>query len=371
MNTIAEKTVLIVAGGTGGHIFPGLAVANAMRDAGWRVHWLGGRGSLAVPSMESQIVPASNFDIDLIEFSGVRGRGILALLGFPTRLLRACWQSTLVLRQVRPDVVVSFGGYITLPVGLMSFLLRRPVVIHEQNSIAGMANKVLAQFARKVFTAFPKPFSDSVTTARWIGNPLRIEFVGHAMPQIRYGGRKGPLKLLVLGGSLGAAALNEIVPRALALLSSQIRPIVTHQSGYKHIEQLRDYYKAAGIDANLTGFIANTSQAYAEADLVICRSGASTVTEVAAVGVAAVFVPFPSAVDDHQTSNAKFLVDEGGGWLVSQQDLTADRLARMLQKADRATLLASAVAARKMAKFGAVERILLSCESIVNSRGKL
>lgn len=370
MNMAIQKTVLIMAGGTGGHIFPGLAVAIAMRDAGWRVHWLGGRGSQASPSMESQIVPASNFSIDLIEFAGVRGKGPMALLALPWRLMRACWQSTRILRQVKPDVVVGFGGYITLPAGLMSFLMGKPIVIHEQNSVAGMANKVLARFAKKVFTAFPAPFSESVKQARWIGNPLRAEFVDLAAPEVRYRARRGPLKLLVLGGSLGAKTLNEVVPQALAMLPPQSRPLVTHQSGQKHIEQLRTFYNASGISANLTPFISDTSQAYAEADLVICRSGASTVTEVAAVGVAAVFVPFPSAVDDHQTTNASFLVDEGGGWLVRQQDLTVDRLARMLLKADRSALMISAVAARKMAKFGAVERVRASCDSIANARGK-
>ncbi len=371
MNTIVQKTVLIMAGGTGGHIFPGLAVAIAMRNAGWRVHWLGGRGSQKSPSLESQIVPASDFSIDMIEFSGVRGNGYLALLALPLRLVLACWQSTRILRQVKPDVVLGFGGYITLPAGLMSILMGTPVVIHEQNSVAGMANKVLARFAKKVFTAFPAPFSESVKQARWIGNPLRAEFVDLDAPEVRYRARQGPLKLLVLGGSLGAKTLNEIVPQALAMLPPQNRPSVSHQSGHKHIEQLRNFYNASGISANLTPFIKDTAQAYAEADLVICRSGASTVTEVAAVGVAAVFVPFPSAVDDHQTTNAKFLADQGGGWLVKQQDLTVDRLARMLQKADRSTLMTSAVAARKMAKFGAVERMLASCDSIASVRGKL
>ncbi len=352
----ANKTALVMAGGTGGHIFPGLAVAQALRDAGWRVHWLGG----PAPSMESQLVPPQGFAFETVDFSGVRGKGFMTLVALPLRLLRACWQSIRVIRRVKPDVVVGLGGYITVPVGMMSAVLGKPLVVHEQNSVAGMANKWLARVAAKAYTAFP----DVIEKARWIGNPLRPEFLDRLEPAARFASRRGPLRVLVLGGSLGAKALNDVVPRALALIPEPKRPMVIHQSGQKQIDELRANYAAAGVQAQLTPFIDDTAQAFADTDLVICRAGASTVTEIAAVGTAAVFVPFPSAVDDHQTHNAKFLVDQGGGWLVSQDKLTPDRLARMLEKADRPTLMAAAIAARKMAKTGATQRMVAACEGL-------
>jgi UDP-N-acetylglucosamine--N-acetylmuramyl-(pentapeptide) pyrophosphoryl-undecaprenol N-acetylglucosamine transferase len=364
MSKIGQRTALITAGGTGGHIFPGLAVAKALRDAGWQVHWAGGRGTAGQPSMESQLVPPQGFAFETIDFSGVRGKGLLTLLAMPLRLLRACWQSLGVLRRTRPDVVAGMGGYISLPIGLMSAILRKPLILHEQNSVAGMANKALARFATKVYTAFPSAFSIPSVKAHWVGNPLRAAFVGQLDPALRYGQRQGPLRVLVLGGSLGAKTLNDVVPKALALMPVQSRPVVTHQSGQKNIVELRANYGAAAVEAELKPFIDDIAQALSEADLVICRAGASTVTEIAAVGVAAVFVPLPSAVDDHQTTNAKFLVDQGGGWMVSQQDLTPERLARMLQKADRPTLMSTAVSARAMAKFGATEHLVKACENL-------
>lgn len=371
MNKAGQRIALITAGGTGGHIFPGLAVAMALRDAGWQVHWAGGRGTVNSPSMESQLVPAQGLPFETIDFSGVRGKGWVTLLAMPLRLVRACWQSVGVLRRTRPDVVAGMGGYISLPIGLMSAFLRTPLVLHEQNSVAGMANKVLARFATKVYAAFPAAFSDSRSKAHWVGNPLRSAFVNQPDPATRYSTRQGPLRLLVLGGSLGAKTLNDIVPKALALMAVESRPLVTHQSGQKNIEALRANYSAAGMQAELKPFIDNIAQALAETDLVICRAGASTVTEIAAVGVAAVFVPFPAAVDDHQTTNAKFLVDQGGGWIVPQQDLTAERLARMLQKADRPTLMKTAISARAMAKFGATEHLVAACEGIWAKRNKV
>ena len=271
------------------------------------------------------------------------------------------------MRRVKPDVVLGLGGYITFPGGMMGVLLGKPLVLHEQNSVAGLANKVLAGVADRIFTAFPDVFKKG----RWVGNPLRTDFLCMPDPATRFAGRSGPLKVLVLGGSLGAKTLNDIVPKALALMAVESRPLVTHQSGQKNIEALRANYSAAGMQAELKPFIDNIAQALAETDLVICRAGASTVTEIAAVGVAAVFVPFPAAVDDHQTTNAKFLVDQGGGWIVPQQDLTAERLARMLQKADRPTLMKTAISARAMAKFGATEHLVAVCEGIWAKRNKV
>ncbi|MBT9474283.1 undecaprenyldiphospho-muramoylpentapeptide beta-N-acetylglucosaminyltransferase [Polaromonas sp.] len=355
-----QPCALIMAGGTGGHIFPGLAVAEALRERGWRVHWLGGRGSPSQPSMESQLVPPRGFAFESIEFSGVRGKGPASLVLLPLRLLKAFWQSVRVIRRVKPDVVVGLGGYISFPAGMMSVLLGKPLVLHEQNSVAGMANKVLAGVADRVFTAFP----DVLKKAEWVGNPLRPAFLGQPGPEARFAGRSGPLKLLVVGGSLGAKALNELVPQALALIPEINRPQVTHQSGARQIEELRAHYKAAGVQAELTPFIDDTAQAFADADLIICRAGASTVTEIAAVGAAALFVPFPSAVDDHQTTNARFLVERGGGWLVQQRDLTIPILADMLQKTERTSLLKFGLNAKNMQKTEATVRVVAACEEL-------
>ena len=350
------RCALVMAGGTGGHIFPGLAVAEALREAGWRVHWLGAPGS-----MESELVPPRGFAFEAVQFGGVRGKGLTTLALLPLRLLRAFWQSLQVVRRVQPDVVLGLGGYITFPGGMMGVLLGKPLVLHEQNSVAGLANKVLAQIADRVFTAFPAV----LRSAQWVGNPLRQAFTAQPAPAERFSGRSGPLKLLVMGGSLGAKALNDIVPQALALVPAEQRPQVTHQSGARQIEALRENYAKAGVEATLTPFIDDTAAAMAEADLVICRAGASTVTELAAVGVAALFVPFPFAVDDHQTTNARFLVDAGGGWLVPQSELSAEGLGARLQHLTRADLLACAEKAHMQKKTNATREVVMACEELV------
>ena len=349
------RTALVMAGGTGGHIFPGLAVAEELRARGWRVHWLGAPGS-----MEEKLVPPRGFAFEPVQFGGVRGKGPVTLALLPLKLLRAFWQSIQVVRRVKPQVVVGLGGYITFPGGMMSVLLGRPLVLHEQNSVAGMANKVLAGVADRVFTAFP----NVMAKAKWVGNPLREAFLSQPGPVERFAGRTGPLKLLVVGGSLGARALNAIVPKALARIAPAERPIVLHQSGAKQIDELRANYAAAGVDAELTPFIEDTAQAYAAADLIVARAGASTVTEIAAVGAAALFVPFPSAVDDHQTTNARFLVDAGGGWLVQQTDLTPELLSDLLQKTERSTLMERALKAKAMQKTEATAEVVKACEEL-------
>ncbi|GKT13892.1 undecaprenyldiphospho-muramoylpentapeptide beta-N-acetylglucosaminyltransferase [Acidovorax sp. SUPP2522] len=351
----APKTALIMAGGTGGHIFPGLAVAEELRTRGWRVHWLGTPGS-----MESRLVPPRGFAFEPIDFSGVRGKGLLTLALLPLRLLRAFWQSLAVVRRVRPDVVVGLGGYVTFPGGMMAVLLGKPLVLHEQNSVAGLVNKVLAGVADRIFTAFP----GVLKKAQWVGNPLRTAFTQQPAPAERFAGRTGPLRLLVVGGSLGARALNEIVPQALALIPADRRPVVTHQSGAAQIDALREHYAKAGVQATLTPFIDDTAAAFADADLIVCRAGASTVTEIAAVGAAAVFVPFPHAVDDHQTANARFLVDAGGGWLVPQRDLTPEWLAQLLQNSERNALVDIARKAKNMQKINATREVVTACEEL-------
>jgi len=351
----SPKVALVMAGGTGGHISPGLALAQELRARGWQVHWLG-----TPASMESRIVPAEGFALETIDFSGVRGKGVITLALLPLKLLRAFWQALAVVRRIRPDVVIGLGGYVTFPGGMMAVLAGKPLVLHEQNSVAGLANKVLAGVADRIFTAFPGVFKKG----QWVGNPLRAAFTEQPDPETRFAGRSGPLKLLVVGGSLGARALNEVVPQALALIPEDRRPIVTHQSGEKQLEQLRANYEAAGVQATLVPFIAEMAQACAEADVLLCRAGASTVTEIAAVGCAALFVPFPFAVDDHQTTNARFLVDSGAGWLVQQADLTPQSLANMIEKWERPALVQKALTAKKMQKTQATREVVAACEEL-------
>ena len=356
----APRTALVMAGGTGGHIFPGLAVAELLRSQGWQVHWLGA----PAPSMESQLVPPRGLAYETVQFSGVRGKGLATLAWLPFKLLRAFWQSLRVMRRVQPDVVLGLGGYITFPAGLMAALCGKPLVLHEQNSVAGMANKVLATVAKRVFTAFP----GVMPKAQWVGNPLREGFVTQAAPAERFAHRTGPLRLLVVGGSLGAQALNTVVPQALALIPVNQRPHVVHQSGAKQIDALREAYAEAGVQAELTPFIDDTAQAFADADVVIARAGASTVTELAAVGVAAIYVPVPHAVDDHQTSNARFLVDAGGGWLIAQAQLEPQDLANRLQFLTRRTLQACAEKAYAMRKVDAAHTVVAACQALAGER---
>ncbi len=352
------KTALIMAGGTGGHIFPGLAVAEALREKGWKVHWLGGPNS-----MESRLVPPRGFAYEEIDFSGVRGKGFFTLALLPLRLLKAFWQSLQVVRRVKPDVVLGLGGYITFPAGMMAALLGKPLILHEQNSVAGMANKVLAGVADLVLTTFPGVFAKG----DWIGNPLRKEFLEQAPPEQRFAHRSGRMKLLIVGGSLGAKALNDTIPQALAMIPEEQRPHVIHQGGEKQIEQLRANYAAAGVQAELTPFIANTAQAFADADLVICRAGASTVAEIAAVGAPAVFVPFPFAVDDHQTANAKFLSDQGAATLLPQTQLTPEVIVKLLSNSERTMHYLQGQMAYSLRKTDATEQVVRACELLVGT----
>ena len=350
-----QKTALVMAGGTGGHIFPGLAVAQALREQGWKVHWLGAPGS-----MEERLVPPQGFPLETIDFSGVRGKGLLTLALLPLRLLKAFAQAWAVVRRVRPDVVIGLGGYISFPGGMMATLAGKPLILHEQNSVAGMANKVLANVASRVFCAFP----NALPGAQWVGNPLRQAFLQQPPPAERFAGRSGPLRILVVGGSLGAKALNDTVPQALALIPPEQRPQVRHQSGAKQMQALQASYAAAGVQAELTPFIDDTASAYAQADLVICSAGASTVTALAAVGAAAIYVPFPHAVDDHQTTNARFVVDAGGGWVVQQTALSPEKLAHMIQNMQRSTLLETAQKAKMMQKTEATAAVVAACQEL-------
>lgn len=352
---MSGPTLMVMAGGTGGHIFPGIAVAEALRARGWRIVWMG-----HPDGMEARIVPPHGYDMVWLRFGALRGKGVLRMLMLPFNLLRGFWQALRALRRVRPDVVLGMGGYVTFPGGMMAALLGPKLLVHEQNSVAGLSNRVLAGVADTVASGFP----DVLPKAQWMGNPVRAEIAAVAPPETRFAGRSGPLRLLVVGGSLGAAALNEAVPRALALLPHEGRPQVIHQSGAKQIDALRSAYAAAGVEGDLVPFIDDMAAAYADADLVICRAGALTIAELAAAGVASILVPFPHAVDDHQTGNARFLAERGAAWLISQKLLTPEGLAARIAELDRTKLLAMAQAARAAAKPQAADAVADLCEAL-------
>jgi len=344
------RTLLIMAGGTGGHIFPGLAVAEQVRAAGWQVVWMGARGG-----MEERLVPRHGYAATWIRARAARGKGLLQKLLLPANLLFSFWESAGHIRRIRPDVVLGLGGYVAFPGGMMASLLGRPLALHEQNAIPGLANRVLAGVSDKVMVGFP----DTLAHAEWTGNPVRADIAAIAPPEERFRGREGPLKLLVVGGSLGAQVLNETVPRALALLGQ--RPLVVHQSGEKHLDSLRASYAAAGVQGELVAFIDDMARRYAEADLVICRAGAVTIAELSAGGMASILVPFPHAVDDHQMANARFLADRGAAILLPQRGLTAERLAELIGSLDRAALLQMARNARTLGKPDAAQVVAQRC----------
>jgi UDP-N-acetylglucosamine--N-acetylmuramyl-(pentapeptide) pyrophosphoryl-undecaprenol N-acetylglucosamine transferase len=349
-----SKTLLIMAGGTGGHIFPGLVVADAVSAAGWRVVWMG-----CPDSMEARLVPSRGYGMVLVRFPPLRGKGLLRKLMLPFNLLRGFYQAWHELDRLDPDVVLGMGGYVTFPGGMMAVLRGIPLVLHEQNSIPGLANRMLADISDRILTGFPNVLVRRKKTA-WSGNPVRPEIAAIRPPAERYAGRSGPLRILVVGGSLGAQALNEAMPKALALIPAAERPQVLHQSGEKHLAALQDAYAAAGVEAALLAFIEDMAGAYAWADLVICRAGALTVAELAAAGVASLLVPYPLAVDDHQTSNARFLSTAGAAMLLPQEQLTPERLAD-LHSIPRSQLQQMAAQARALAKPAAAADVARVC----------
>ncbi len=346
-----SKTILIMAGGTGGHIFPALAVAHKMRDAGWRVVWLGNP-----QGMEARLVPQHGFEMLWLDFAALRGKGLARKLLLPVNLLRGFWQGLKAIRQVKPNVVLGMGGYITFPAGMMAALSGVPLVLHEQNSVAGLANRVLAGVADRIASGFPEVLKKGV----WLGNPVRPEIAAVKPPAERFAGRDGALRLLVIGGSLGAQALNETVPQGLSRLTAEQQPQIVHQAGEKHIDALKAAYAAVGVQAHCVPFIEDMAGAYEWADLVICRAGALTIAELAAVGVASILVPFPHAVDDHQTANARFLVNVGGAFLLPQRDLTPDAVA-LIRNYSRSQLLEMAEKARSLAKPDATLDVVNLC----------
>lgn len=353
---MSKRTLLVMAGGTGGHIFPALAVANTLRQRGWEVVWLGAAGA-----METRLVPQHGIALETLAISGVRGNGLAKWLSLPWVQLKALLKSIAVIYRHRPDVVIGFGGFTGFPGGLAARLLWLPLVIHEQNSVAGLTNRTLAHIASRVLYAFPSAFprSDGL-----VGNPVRSDIASLPAPAQRFAGRSGPLRILVVGGSLGAVALNEVVPAALTLLPVAQRPQVIHQAGAKQIDSLRTNYAQAGVEAETVAFIDDMASAYAAADLVICRAGALTIAELAAVGVASFLVPFPYAVDDHQTGNARYLAEAGAALLLPQGELSAAKLAAELSKLDRPTLLHMAQSARSKALPDATAQVAAVCEQL-------
>jgi UDP-N-acetylglucosamine--N-acetylmuramyl-(pentapeptide) pyrophosphoryl-undecaprenol N-acetylglucosamine transferase len=352
------STVLIMAGGTGGHVFPALALARLLRAASHEVVWLGTQKGL-----EARVVPADGFPIEWLSMSGLRGKGALTLAAAPFKLLLAIWQALGVMRRRQPRLVVGFGGFVTGPGGIAAWLMRRPLLIHEQNAIAGYSNRLLSHIARRVLCAFPRAFPAGVG-AEVVGNPVRAEIATQEPPVARFARREGALRLLVVGGSLGASRLNAVVPFAVAQLAkSGLTLHVRHQAGERGIDAARAAYTEAQVAADVAPFIEDMARAYADADLVICRAGALTVSELAAVGVASVLVPFPAAVDDHQTFNAQFLVREGAAVLIADRDLTAERLAATLRElcAGRGKLLAMAERARLVARPRAAQELAAAC----------
>jgi UDP-N-acetylglucosamine--N-acetylmuramyl-(pentapeptide) pyrophosphoryl-undecaprenol N-acetylglucosamine transferase len=354
---MSTAPVLIMAGGTGGHIFPALAVARALRRRNQPVVWLGTQHG-----MESRIVPREGIALETVRISGLRRKGLLAWVLAPLQLASAVIDAIGILRRLKPRAVLGMGGFASGPGGIAAWLLGRPLIIHEQNAIAGLTNRLLAGIAREVLEAFPGSFSSRVKT-RLIGNPVRDEIVALPDPRARLAGRSGRLRLLVLGGSQGARVLNEVVPQAVALLADEQRPEIWHQAGPATIEVARQCYAQAGVTARAEPFIDDMAAAYAWADMAICRAGALTISELAAAGLSAVLVPFPGAVDDHQRHNAGYLVGAGAAVLIDQSQLTAQRLAAEISRAagDRNLVVERAVRARSIARPRATEDLAELC----------
>ncbi|MES1928293.1 undecaprenyldiphospho-muramoylpentapeptide beta-N- acetylglucosaminyltransferase [Salinisphaera dokdonensis CL-ES53] len=353
--------VLIMAGGTGGHVFPALAVAKALIERGARVSWLG-----TAAGIEARLVPANDLELHTIDVAGLRGKGALSWFAAPLRLARACLQALGLVRRLAPQLVVGMGGFASGPGGLAARLTGRPLLIHEQNAAPGLTNRLLARIANTVLQAFPETFTGD--TARSVGNPVRREILDLPAPADRFANRDDAIRLLVLGGSGGALAINERVPAALAKLAPETRPQVRHQAG-RTLEQAEAAYAEANVEADVSAFIEDMAEAYAWADVVICRSGALTVAELAAAGVSALLVPYPFAVDDHQRANGQYLVDAGAATLVDQTDLTVERLASEIERlcADRAGLLTRANAARAVAWPHSTDDIVAACFETVEA----
>jgi UDP-N-acetylglucosamine--N-acetylmuramyl-(pentapeptide) pyrophosphoryl-undecaprenol N-acetylglucosamine transferase len=359
----AATTVLVMAGGTGGHVFPALAVAQRMRDRGLTVHWLGTRAGL-----EASLIPQAGFAIEFISIKGLRGKNVLGWVLAPLRILFAVAQAVQICLRLRPHVVLGMGGFVTGPGGIASWLLGRPLVIHEQNAIPGMTNRWLSRLAKRVLEAFPDSFA-AQGKVYYTGNPVRESILKLDKPGQRYAERTGPVRVLIVGGSLGAQALNECVPAALARLDAGLRPQVWHQCGRGKLDSTRQTYLTHQVDARLVEFIDDMDTAYNWADILICRAGAMTVSEISNIGIAAVLVPYPHAVDDHQTANARYLMQAGAAVLIQQRELTPQRLADELSsliQAGRSHLLGMANKALALARPQATEEVIRHCLEVAH-----
>lgn len=357
--TSARKLFLIMAGGTGGHVYPALSLAHELRSRGHDVAWLG-----TSKGIEKRLVPAADIQLYEIDVFGIRGKGIIEKLKAPLSLLRALLQSRKVVRSLSPNAMVGFGGFVAGPAGVAARLCSVPLIIHEQNARAGTTNKLLARLAQRVLAAFP----NALPNAEVVGNPVRAEMIQLESPLARAENKTGPIRLLVVGGSLGAKFLNDALAKALALIDSQARPLVKHQCGERWLAECEQAYQAAGVEAEILPYIDNMADAYSWADFLICRAGAMTVSEVATVGVPALFVPFPFAIDDHQTANADWLVDQGGARVVQQSQLTPEKMKAEIEffLESRQNLAAMAEKNRAAAITDAASRISNICEELAN-----
>ena len=357
--TESKQTVaLVMAGGTGGHVFPALATAEILQSKGIHVEWLGSKHGI-----ESDLIPPTGILLHSIDVKGLRGKGKLSLLLAPFKLLLALWQALSVLRKVKPDVVLGMGGFASGPGGLAAWLLRKPLIIHEQNAVAGMTNKSLSRMAKRVMEAFKGAFPSGIETTE-VGNPVRGAILNLPSPSERMTGREGKIRLLVVGGSLGAQAINELLPEVLSDIPADLHPEVWHQTGKRNIQSAEEKYRALGLnDVRVVPFIEAMDEAFAWADLVLCRAGALTVSELAIAGVASVLVPFPHAVDDHQTMNARYLADAGAAILVDQKDLNKEMLTQLLtdQLSQREVLQGMAEKARALGKPEAGKQVADAC----------
>lgn len=356
----APRKLLIMAAGTGGHIFPGLAIAETMRARGWQVSWLG-----TTHGMERDLVPRHGVEMDSIVFAGLRGKGLMHTVKGVWRLAASFFRCFSILGQRRPDVVLGMGGYVTVPGGAMARLRGKPLVLVNADAALLLSNKTLTPLADKVLFGFPADFGRAAGKAEVTGNPVRKEIIALPQPGERYATRSGPLKILVVGGSLGAKVLNDNVPAALARLPVELRPQVTHQSGKQHIVALRAAYEAAGVQAEVLDFIDDMPRRYAEADLVICRAGAITVSELTAAGVASVLVPLAVSTTSHQIDNARWMAANKAAIHLPQRELTPEHLAGLLQKLDRAACHAMAQAAYEQGRRDANEAIARVLEGLV------
>jgi UDP-N-acetylglucosamine--N-acetylmuramyl-(pentapeptide) pyrophosphoryl-undecaprenol N-acetylglucosamine transferase len=351
-----KKTLMVMAGGTGGHVYPAMAVADYLKNLGWKIVWLCTEGG-----MENRLIENKGYEKAMITMRGVRGKGLLGWLLLPVKLAKAFAQSISAISQYQPNVVLGMGGYAAFPGGLMATLLGKPLVIHEQNSVAGLTNKVLAKFATRVLAAFPAVYGNK---AQLVGNPVRFDITQVSAPENRLNEHLGALRLLVVGGSLGAQALNDVIPKALAEIAVENRPQVVHQAGEKHIATLQANYQVAGVVADTKAFINNMAEMYAWADVVICRAGALTVAELSAVGVASVLVPFPHAVDDHQTSNARYLSEAGAAILLPQTEFTVQKLVELIKDLSREKCIDMAIKGRALGKPEATANVAKVCMEV-------